>query len=230
MAWSGGKDSALALATLLEDLRYEVVALLTTVTADYDRVSIHGVRRSLLHAQAAALTLPLEEAVIPARASNAEYDAALTAALERLGTRFPAARTVAFGDLFLEDIRAYREERLGAVGLATLFPLWGQDTAGLANEFVRQGYRAVVVCVDSEVLAPEFSGREFDAAFVRDLPAGVDPCGEQGEFHTFVYAGPTFAAPIVISRGETVVRDGRFVYCDLIGSDPEGDSVSTRAA
>jgi uncharacterized protein (TIGR00290 family) len=230
MAWSGGKDSALALATLLEDPRYEVVALLTTVTADYDRVSIHGVRRSLLHAQAAALTLPLEEAVIRARASNVEYDAAMASALERLGSRFPAARTVAFGDLFLEDIRAYREERLGAVGLAALFPLWGRETAGLANEFVRQGHRAVVVCVDSEALAPEFSGREFDAAFIRDLPAGVDPCGERGEFHTFVYAGPTFSTPIAVRRGETVVRDGRFVYCDLLESVTQGNPMPTRAA
>ena len=216
MAWSGGKDSAMALAALLADPRYEVVALLTTVTREYDRVSVHGVRRSLLRAQAAALALPLEEAVIPALASNADYEASMADALGRLGARYPAARTVAFGDLFLEDIRAYREERLRTLGLDALFPLWGEDTARLAAEFERRGYRAVVVCVDSELLAPEFAGREFDAAFARDLPPTVDPCGERGEFHTFVYAGPLFSAPIAVTHGEIVVRDGRFVYSDLL--------------
>ncbi len=216
VAWSGGKDSALALRAILGDARYRVVALLTTVTAEYDRISMHGVRRALLHRQAAALGLPLREVVISPKSSNEEYEASMGAALGELVSRTPGVERVVFGDLFLEDIRAYRERMLARIGLRGLFPLWLEDTRELAGEFVRSGYKAVLVCVDSHVLAGAFAGREFDAALLRDLPPGIDPCGENGEFHTFVYAGPTFREAIPHRRGAIVVREERFVYCDLV--------------
>jgi uncharacterized protein (TIGR00290 family) len=216
MAWSGGKDSALALREIRGDARYRVAALLTTVTAQYDRISMHGVRRTLLRRQAEALGLPLEEVVISPGASNDEYEANMTLALAALRTRIAGLDSVVFGDLFLADIRAYRERMLARMGMRGVFPLWLRDTGALAHEFVRLGYRAVLVCVDTAQLAGEFAGREFDAALLRDLPPGVDPCGENGEFHTFVYAGPGLRQPVRHQRGAVVVRDGRFVYCDLV--------------
>ena len=216
VAWSGGKDSALALREIRGDGRYRVAALLTTVTAEYDRISMHGVRRALLRRQAESLGLPLEEVLISPGSSNDEYETNMAAALAALRTRMPALDTVVFGDLFLADIRAYRERTLARIGMRGLFPLWLRDTRALAHEFVRLGYRAVLVCVDSAQLAGGFAGREFDADLLHDLPSDVDPCGENGEFHSFVYAGPGLREPVRHERGRLVVRDGRFVYCDLV--------------
>ncbi len=216
VAWSGGKDSALALREIRSDARYRVAALLTTVTAQYDRISMHGVRRTLLRRQAESLGLPLEEVLISPGASNEEYEASMTATLAGLRTRIAGLDTVVFGDLFLADIRAYRERMLARMGMRGLFPLWLRDTRALAHEFVRVGYRAVLVCVDSAQLAGGFAGREFDADLLHDFPPEVDPCGENGEFHTFVYAGPGLSQPVSHERGPVVVRDGRFVYCDLV--------------
>jgi uncharacterized protein (TIGR00290 family) len=216
MAWSGGKDSALALQEVLRDERYRVVALLTTVTGEYDRISMHGVRRGLLHRQAQALSLPLEEVVISPHASNEEYERQMEATLTAARARFAGLDVVVFGDLFLADIRAYRERMLARIGMRGLFPLWLRDTRALATDFVRQGYKAVLACVDSQALSGTFAGREFDEALLADLPPGVDRCGENGEFHTFVYAGPILRDVVPLRRGEIVVREGRFVYCDLV--------------
>ena len=216
VAWSGGKDSALALREILHDARYRVAALLTTVTGEYDRISMHGVRRTLLERQAASLGLPLEQVVISPGATNDEYEGKMAATLAALRDRVPGLDTVVFGDLFLADIRAYRERMLARIGMRALFPLWLRDTRALAHDFVRLGYRAVLVCVDARQLAAEFSGREFDAELLRDLPPRVDPCGENGEFHTFVYAGPEFRQAVRHERGAVVLRDRRFVYCDLV--------------
>jgi uncharacterized protein (TIGR00290 family) len=215
LAWSGGKDSSLALAALQADPTVEVVALVTTVTGDYDRISMHGVRRSILEAQVAELGLLLVEATIPAAASNEIYEEAFAAALDTLRIVHPEIRHLAFGDLFLSDVRAYREQLLARLGWEPVFPLWGRDTAQLAREFVDQGFRAILTCVDTTQLGPEFSGREFDSALLGDLPPTVDPCGERGEFHTCVYGGPIFRRPLSLQCGERVRRDGRFEYCDL---------------
>ena len=216
LAWSGGKDSTLALAKLHADPRHRVVALLTTITREYDRISIHGVRRAVLEAQVSALGLPLIEAAISPGASNAEYEAAFGSALRTARERWPGLQCIAFGDLFLTDVRAYREALLASLGWQGVFPLWGEDTAALAKHFVREGYRALLTCVDTSQLAPEFAGREFDAALLAELPAAVDPCGERGEFHTCVYAGPLFARALPLVAGERVRRDERFEYCDVL--------------
>jgi uncharacterized protein (TIGR00290 family) len=215
VAWSGGKDSALALAEILRDDRYRIAALLTTVTAGYDRISMHGVRRTLLRRQADALGLPLQEVVISPGASNEEYEREMAAALQETRARCPGLETVAFGDLFLADIRAYRDRMLARIGMRGLFPLWMRDTRALADSFVRQGYRAVLACVDSAALPGVFAGREFDAALLRELPVGVDPCGENGEFHTFACGGPMFQQRIPVEVGAIVERDG-FVFADLL--------------
>jgi uncharacterized protein (TIGR00290 family) len=213
LSWSGGKDSALALWAMREELGVEPVALLTTVTEDFDRVSMHGVRRELVRAQAAAAAVPLVEVAIPAACVNAVYEERMAAALA--APPLATAPTMAFADLFLADIRAYREERLGSIGREAIFPLWGRDTAALAERFVAAGFEATLVCVDPAQLDPSFAGRRFDAELLADLPAAVDPCGENGEFHTFVHAGPIFAAPIEVEVGATVERDG-FVFTDLL--------------
>jgi uncharacterized protein (TIGR00290 family) len=215
LAWSGGKDSSLALAALQTDPTVEVVALVTTVTADYDRISMHGVRRSILEAQVAELGLLLVEATIPAAASNEIYEEAFAAALDTLRVVHPDLRHLAFGDLFLADVRAYREQLLARLGWDPVFPLWGRDTSQLAREFVDQGYRAILTCVDTTLFGGEFCGREFDGELLADLPPTVDPCGERGEFHTCVYDGPIFRRPLRLQRGERVRRDDRFEYCDL---------------
>lgn len=217
VSWSGGKDSALALAALREDPAYRVVALLTTVTRGYDRISIHGVRRTLLAAQATSIGLPVHEVVLEPQCSNEAYDAAVEQALADLRTRYPAVRRIAYGDLFLEDVRRYREQRLEPLGFEGLFPIWGKPTDALARAFVDRGFKARLVCVDTTQLDANFAGRSFDAALLRDLPSSVDPCGERGEFHTFVSAGPGFASPIPYEIGESVLRDDRFMYCDLVG-------------
>lgn len=216
LAWSGGKDSTLALAAIRTDPRYRVIALLTTITRDYDRISIHGVRREVLEAQITALGLPLIEASMPAGGSNTDYEAAFALALRTAQGRWPGLGHVAFGDLFLTDVRAYREVLLASLGWTGVFPLWGEDTAALAHQFIREGYRAIVTCVDTTQLDPEFAGRQFDATFLADLPETVDPCGERGEFHTCVYAGPLFANPLPLVSGERLRRDERFEYCDML--------------
>ena len=212
IAWSGGKDSALALWALREQ-GIDPAALLTTVTADFDRVSMHGVRRSLLRVQAAATGLPLVEVEIPAACTNEEYERRMAEALAL--PELAGVEEMAFGDLFLEDIRAYRESRLAAAGRRACFPLWGSDTAALARRFAAAGFRAVLVCIDPRALDPAFAGRDYGEPLLADLPAGVDPCGENGEFHTFVTAGPVLAAPVACRRGEVVERDG-FVFADLV--------------
>ena len=219
LAWSGGKDSSLALAALRAEPAVEVVALVTTITQDFDRISMHGVRRSVLHAQVVALGLPLIEATIPAAASNLVYEQSLGAALAELRSQHPGVRQLAFGDLFLADVRAYRERVLPPLGWEPLFPLWERDTAVLAREFVAAGYRAVLTCVDTMQLGAEFAGREFDAELLAELPPSVDPCGERGEFHTCVYAGPIFRHPLAIRAGARVRRDDRFEYCDVTLED-----------
>ena len=216
LSWSGGKDSALALSRLRADPRIEVAGLLTTVTAEYDRVSIHGVRRTLLHSQAEALGLPLQEVTPAPQSTNEAYDAALARALGELRARMPQVKTLAFGDIFLEDVRRYREERVEALGFGATFPLWGEPTSDLAREVFASGIVARLVCVDIQVLSAAFAGRLYDAALLADLPDGVDPCGERGEFHTFVSAGPGFRHPVPYTVGEVVLRDERFAFCDLV--------------
>ena len=216
LAWSGGKDSSLALAALQDDPAWRVVALVTTITREYDRISIHGVRRAVLEAQVAAVGLPLLEAVMPAASSNEVYEATLAEALGRARRRWPGLRHIAFGDLFLEDLRAYREALLERLGWTGVFPLWGLDTARLARRFVAEGYRAILTCVDTTQLDAGFAGREFDGTLLAALPPGVDPCGERGEFHTCVAAGPVLAHPLPLVAGTRVRRDGRFEYCDVL--------------
>jgi uncharacterized protein (TIGR00290 family) len=223
LSWSGGKDSSLALAELRADPRYEVVALQTSITRGYDRVSIHGVRRALVEAQAAAAGLPLIEVTLEQQSSNDAYEAAFKESLARVRAQYPEVQRIAFGDLFLTDVREYRERLVAAVGFSTLFPLWGRDTRALAQEFVAAGFRAHLVCVDTTQLSADFAGREFDAALIADLPSSVDPCGERGEFHTFVSEGPIFTEVVGVTRGESVLRDNRFMFCDLL---PDAGSAS----
>jgi uncharacterized protein (TIGR00290 family) len=220
LSWSGGKDSALALARLLDDPRFDVVGLLTTVTAGFDRVSIHGVRRALLHAQAESIGVPVHEVTLQPESSNEAYDAALADALDRLRERHPQVHRIAFGDIFLEDVRQYREERIAASGYGAVFPLWGEATDVLAREVIRRGIEARLVCIDTEALPAAFAGRRYDESLLADLPDGIDACGENGEFHTFVSAGPGFREPIPYDVGEVVMRGERFAYCDLVPTHP----------
>jgi uncharacterized protein (TIGR00290 family) len=213
LSWSAGKDSAFALWTMLQDPGLEVRALVTTLTEGYDRVSISGVRHELLDRQASALGLPVIKVWIPPGCTNEVYEERWVAALG--GHEFDGVEHVAFGDLFLEDVRLYREELLRAAGMRGLFPLWGSDTETLAHDMMAAGVRAFVVCLDPQTLDTSFAGREFDSAFVGDLPTGVDPCGENGEFHTFAWAGPMYRSPIPCRTGEVVEREG-FVFCDVL--------------
>src|ERR1700687_5694890 len=213
--WSGGKDSAMALHALLQDPQVRVVALLTTVTEGYERISMHGVRRELLQRQAESIGLPLHEVFIPPECVNSIYEARMEAAL--LMHLENGVRKVAFGDIFLEDLRAYREKNLARIGMTALFPIWKRDTRELIHSFHAARFRAIAVCIDPKVLDRSFAGRELDESFFRDLPAGVDPCGENGEFHTFVFDGPIFRNPISVRAGEVVERDS-FIYCDLLPS------------
>ena len=219
LSWSGGKDSSLTLAALRDDPSVEVVALLTTVTPAYDRISIHGVRRALLQAQGRSLGLPIHEIVLEPQSSNEAYDAAVERAMADVKTRYSGLRRVAYGDLFLHDVRAYREERISKLGFECLFPIWGKPTDALAREFVDLGFKARLVCVDTTQLDASFCGRAFDREMLADLPEPVDPCGERGEFHTFVSGGPGFVSEIPYTVGERVLRDNRFMYCDLVPAD-----------
>lgn len=213
--WSGGKDSAMALAKLLRGGEHAIAALLTTVTEDYDRISMHGVRRELLEMQAAALGLPLHIVRIPVGCTNELYEQRMREALQIYLQR--GIRRVAFGDLFLRDVREYRERNLARAGMEAIFPLWGRDTGELARGFIAQGFRAVLTCVDTRKLDAAFSGREFDGSLLADLPRYTDPCGENGEFHSFVYDGPIFYEPVRIAPGERVTREG-YCFCDLLAA------------
>ena len=220
LSWSSGKDSAWALHALRQDPVVEVVGLLTTINQAANRVSMHGVREVLLEAQAAALRLPLFKVPIPSPCSNEEYEAAMGAAINEAHTN--GVKAIAFGDLYLEDVRRYREEKLAPTGLKPMFPLWGLETPLLAREMVNSGLRAHITCVDPQQLARTFAGRTFGHQFLDDLPKGVDPCGENGEFHSFAYDGPMFDSPLPIVPGETVERDG-FIFADIIlGADFTG--------
>lgn len=212
LSWSSGKDSAWALHVLNQDHPGAVAALLTTVNEAVDRVAMHGVRRELLEAQAASAGLPLWSVPLPHPCSNEIYEARMRDAVARAVAE--GFTHVAFGDLFLADIRRYREERLAGTGLEPLFPVWGIPTAELAEQMIASGLRARLACVDTRVLPPSFVGREFDRQLLRDLPSGIDPCGERGEFHTCVYAGPMFHQPLVVEPGEIVARDV-FVWRDF---------------
>lgn len=215
LSWSSGKDSAWALQRLRARGEVEVVGLVTTVNAAAGRVAMHAVRETLLRAQAAAAGLPLVTVPIPSPCSNEAYERAFGAALAE--ARAGGVTAVAFGDLFLEDIRAYRERQVAAAGLAPLFPLWGEDTAALARAMLAAGLAARLTCIDPRVLPRTLAGRAFDAALLAELPEGVDPCGERGEFHTFCHAGPMFAREIPVAVGEVVERDG-FVFADLVAA------------
>jgi uncharacterized protein (TIGR00290 family) len=211
LSWSGGKDSALALWELRRD-GVEPAALLTTITTQYERVSMHGIRRALVRLQADDLGLPLVEVPIPPGCTNRVYEERIRQALG--SAPLATVDAVAFGDLFLADVRRYREELLSSAGKRGVFPLWGRDTGRLAREFVAAGFRAVLTCVDPRLLDPALAGREYDLDLLAELPTEVDPCGENGEFHTFVYEGPVFTSSIPIHVGEPIARDG-FVFCDV---------------
>ena len=211
--WSGGKDSAMALHALLQQTGVRVAALLTTVTEGYDRISMHGVRRELLHRQAACIGLPLHEVPIPQQCVNPVYEARMEEAMRHYLAM--GIRRVAFGDIFLDDLRMYREKNLARLGMEAIFPLWKRDTRELIHSFHAAGFRAVTACVDPRVLHSSFAGRELDQSFFSDLPSSVDPCGENGEFHTFVFDGPIFSRPVEFTSGAVVERDS-FVFCDLL--------------
>jgi uncharacterized protein (TIGR00290 family) len=213
LAWSSGKDSAWTLHTVRQAGEFEVVALLTTITKDYGRVAMHAVRESLVEMQADAAGLPLVRVRIPAACRNEIYERAMGEAMAQ--ARDEGVRHIIFGDLFLEDIRAYRENQLARCGMTPVFPLWRRDTRQLAEEMLTGGLSAYLTCIDPRKLDRSFVGRQFDAALMADLPAGVDPCGENGEFHSFACAGPMFRHPVGVEVGEVVERDG-FVFADLL--------------
>jgi uncharacterized protein (TIGR00290 family) len=213
MSWSGGKDSCLALYDIQKSSDYRVTALLTTVTRDYDRISMHGVRRALLEKQAASVGLPLHQVLISKGATNEEYETKLIEAVSAYSDQ--GIDSIVFGDLFLEDIKTYRDQFLARHGLRGIYPVWMRDTTEFIKEFIELGFKAVVVCVDAKALDQSFAGRIIGHAFLASLPANVDPCGENGEFHTFVFDGPNLARPVDLFVGETVSRDG-FWFCDLL--------------
>ena len=216
MSWSGGKDSCLALYEVQQSHEYQVAALLTTITEDYDRISMHGVRRELLERQVIALGLSLQQIGITKGATNEEYERKFIDACA--GYLDKGIDSIIFGDLFLEDIKRYRDEFLARHNLRGIYPVWRRNTTDFINSFLELGFKAIVTCVDTKVLGPEFAGRIIDESFVSSLPASVDPCGENGEFHTFVFDGPSFNQPITFCKRDIVRRDG-FWFCDLL---PEG--------
>jgi uncharacterized protein (TIGR00290 family) len=214
--WSGGKDAALALFETQRD--WEVVALLTTVTEGFDRISMHGVRTSLVKQQARSLGYAFDTVDISAVCSNEEYETKLGTALGRY--RGAGVTAVICGDIFLEDVRRFREEKLFTAGLKGVFPLWKRETTELARRFIALGFRSVLCCVDTKVLDQSFAGRLYDHDLLADLPPGVDPCGENGEFHSFVFDGPNLAGRIDYKTGERTLTDSGFCYCDLLpGAD-----------
>lgn len=222
LAWSGGKDCLMALQRLRADPHWQVVALLTTVNRTYDRIAMHGVRRTILEAQAASLGLPLVVAEMDWPGSNEAYEEAHARALAEARMRWPGVRHCAFGDLFLQDVRDYRVRQLGQAEWRAVFPIWGEDTAALSRRFVAEGHRAMLCCVDTQQLDAAFCGRAYDGALLDALPVGVDPCGERGEFHTLSCGGPLFRTPLRVRRGESVLRDERFQFADFLLDDTAG--------
>ena len=217
--WSGGKDCALAFNEIRRTSKYDVIGLMTNVTEEYDRVSTHGVRRSLLEVQAESLGVPLDVVLISKDISDEEYESKMRAVLSKYNAA--GASSMVFGDIFLENVRKYREDILSKMGMRGIFPNWKKNTKELAKRFMDQGFRAIVVSVDSKVLDKGFVGREFDRQFLDDLPPTVDPCGENGEFHSFAYDGPIFKKRIRYDVGEIVLRENKFYYCDLVPLNPE---------
>lgn len=213
-SWSGGKDCALALHSLSKNKGLKTVALLTTITADYDRISMHGVRCGLLEKQAESIGIPLEKVFVSKKCSNEEWEEKINTVLIKYKNQ--GVTSVAFGDIFLEDLKKYRETNCVNIGMKAIFPLWKQTSYILARKFIELNFKAVLTCVDSKQLDGKFCGREYDTALLSNLPKNVDCCGENGEFHTFVYAGPIFRNKIDFTRGEIVVRDEQFYFCDLI--------------
>ncbi|MGB7751228.1 MAG: hypothetical protein WCF88_06715 [Candidatus Acidiferrales bacterium] len=218
LAWSSGKDSAWALHTVREAGSFDVVALLTTVNRTHGRVAMHAVRESLLEMQAAAAGLPLVKVGIPSPCSNEIYERAMSEAMAQAASE--RVRHVIFGDLFLQDVRAYREKQLARCGMTPVFPLWGIETRALGEEMIAGGLSAYLTCVDPRKLVRDFAGRRFDAELLADLPSGVDPCGENGEFHTFACAGPMFRTELAVTVGEIVEREG-FVFADILARGAE---------
>lgn len=211
---SSGKDSILALYKIKKNVEYEIAAILSTLTEDYNRISMHGVRQALIKMQAKSLNIPLEKIFISKGANNEEYDGKMKSLLEKYQKE--GVDYVVFGDIYLEDVKQYRQDNLAKIKMKGLFPLWGKDTTELAHELIDLGFKTIVTCVDCKLLDGEFAGREYNRDFLKDLPKKVDPCGENGEFHTFVYDGPIFEFPIRIEIGEKVLRENRFYFCDLI--------------
>jgi uncharacterized protein (TIGR00290 family) len=228
LCFSGGKDSVLALYELLKQGNYEVAALLTTITQDYDRISMHGVRTDLLELQVKALGLPLEKVLIPTNCSDQEYESRMRQVMERYLAS--GIHTIAFGDIFLEDLRRHREDNLSKMGIKAIFPLWKNDTAKLAQRFIILGFEAVITSIDGNVLDKRFVGRAFDREFVSQMPRGTDPCGENGEFHSFVYNGPLFSRRIPHRVGDVVLREKRFYYCDLMPVENYSGSTKQKAS
>jgi uncharacterized protein (TIGR00290 family) len=216
VSWSGGKDSCVALDEIRKASQYRVAALLTTITRDYDRISMHGVRRELLVQQAAALGLPLHLIPISLNATNEEYETALVQAVSQY--RAKGVDSIVFGDLFLEDIKTYRDQFLARHNLRGIYPIWKRGTAAFVRDFIAAGHKAVITCVNSAVLDRAFAGAMLDETFLNALPPGIDPAGENGEFHTFVFDGPGFSEPVRFSLGETVMRDS-FWFCDLLSTE-----------
>ena len=225
ICWSGGKDSSLALQSALGDPSLRIEALITTVTEGYERISMHGVRCSLLQQQADAIGFPLEQVRIPQSASNEIYEAAMEKRF--LHHRALGVKRVIFGDLFLQDIRRYREANLEKLHMSGIFPLWQMDTRKLAHDFIAAGFKAILVCIDPKQIDPKFCGRLFDEELLAELPSSADPCGENGEFHTFVYDGPIFHHPVGVQKGAIVYRDG-FWFCDLTLATPVQGRASSR--
>lgn len=214
MSWSGGKDSALALASILKDPTYKVISLFTTITEGYERISMHGVRIELLEEQALSIGIPLIKVYIPKECSNKDYEQIMLSQLKEVLKT--GVDTFVFGDLFLEEIRAYRESQLAKLKMKAIFPLWGRPTLELANEFIHKKFKTIITCVDTFQLNKSFAGEIFDTNFLKKLPSKVDPCGENGEFHSFCFDGPIFNYPIKFKKGEKVLRNSRFMYCDLL--------------
>jgi uncharacterized protein (TIGR00290 family) len=214
LSWSGGKDSSMAAYHLIASQKYEIAALMTTVTEGFERISMHGVRVELLEKQAASLDIPLRKVMIPRICPNEIYEARMKAALE--GFKAQGVERVAFGDLFLEDLKRYRDERLASLGMTGVYPIWKRDTDELVRTFIALGFKGLLSCVDGKALDGSFSGRPIDHELLRDLPDTADPCGENGEFHSFVFDGPIFRRPIKCRLGERQFRDERFHYCDIL--------------
>ncbi len=212
-SWSTGKDSALALHKILEKKEYEIVSLVTTVTEDYGRVSMHGLSEELLDLQAESIGMPLKKIYIPKECTNEIYEKSFSDGLRDFINN--GIKTIVFGDIFLEDIREYRLKQMDKIGMKCVFPVWHEKSPDLAERFIDLGYRARTICIDSEVLPKQFAGREYDRDFLSELPENIDKCGENGEFHTFTYDGPIFSSEVTCKAGKIVLRNGRFYYCDI---------------